>query len=44
MARKRPYVAPKLVKLGTVADLTHQGQTNPGTDMRGGSVNPPGQS
>lgn len=39
---KKTYQAPKLVTLGTVADLTQVGQTNPGTDARQGSVNPPG--
>jgi hypothetical protein len=41
---KRTYETPKLVNLGTVADLTLVGMTNPGGDGRGGSVNPPGLS
>ena len=39
---KKTYEAPKLVNLGAVADLTQVGTTNPGSDARQGSVNPPG--
>lgn len=39
---KKAYQAPKLSQLGSVADLTQVGQTHPGTDVRQGSVNPPG--
>ena len=41
---KKAYQAPKLVNLGSVADLTQVGMTNPGTDARHGSVNPPGHN
>ena len=42
MDSKRTYVAPRLVQLGTVADLTRVGRTNPGTDADYGSVIPNG--
>jgi hypothetical protein len=35
---KRAYETPKLVELGTVADLTQTGKTNPGSDGKGGSA------
>jgi hypothetical protein len=35
---KRTYETPKLVTLGTVADLTRTGLTNTGSDFKGGSV------
>lgn len=39
---KKPYQAPKLADWGSVVELTQVGQTNPGGDVRFGSVNPPG--
>lgn len=39
---KQAYQAPKLQEWGKVADLTQVGQTKPGGDMFGGSVNPRG--
>lgn len=36
------YEAPLLKEWGAVSDLTQVGKTNPGGDMHGGSVNPPG--
>jgi hypothetical protein len=38
----KQYSAPEFEEFGTVADLTQVGNTNPSTDMRGGSVFPPG--
>jgi hypothetical protein len=38
---KKPYRAPELEKFGTVSELTQVGQTNPGGDVRSGSVDPP---
>ncbi len=38
----RSYETPKLVSLGSVADLTQVGLTKPGGDVRTGSVVPPG--
>jgi hypothetical protein len=35
---KKTYETPKLVDLGTVADLTRTGLTNPSTDGKSGSV------
>jgi hypothetical protein len=35
---KRTYETPKLVNLGSVADLTQLGNTHPGGDAKGGSV------
>jgi hypothetical protein len=35
---KRTYQTPKLVNLGTVADLTQVGLTNSGADAKGGSI------
>jgi hypothetical protein len=35
---KRTYETPKLVDLGSVADLTKTGLTNPGADAKQGSV------
>lgn len=37
MTDKQTYQAPKLVALGTVADLTQTGLTNPGSDAKSGS-------
>ena len=34
----KSYETPKLVSLGTVADLTQTGLTNPGPDAKAGSV------
>ncbi len=34
----KSYETPKLVSLGTVADLTQTGLTNPGPDAKSGSV------
>jgi hypothetical protein len=39
---KLVYEAPRLKDWGKVADLTQVGQTHPGSDVRSGSVNPPG--
>jgi hypothetical protein len=38
MSNTQEYKAPKLVTLGTVADLTRTGITNPGSDAKGGSA------
>jgi hypothetical protein len=38
------YIKPELKVLGTVADLTQVGVTNPGGDMRQGSVAPAGHN
>jgi hypothetical protein len=35
---KRTYETPKLVNLGSVADLTRVGTTQTGNDTKGGSV------
>lgn len=35
---KRTYETPKLVNLGSVADLTQVGLTRPGADTKSGSV------
>ena len=40
----KPYEAPKVTPYGSVVNLTQQGDTNPGGDLRDGSVYPPGQS
>lgn len=37
MTHKQSYTQPKLTKLGSVADLTHAGNTNLGSDFKGGS-------
>ena len=43
MDNKRTYASPRLVRLGTVADLTKAGNTNPtNADVKGGSVDAPG--
>lgn len=45
MKQKQPYVTPKLVQLGSIADVTQAGFTNPvSNDFKGGSnnANPPG--
>ncbi len=42
MDDKLRYTAPTLTALGSVADLTKVGDTNPGSDVRSGSVLPPG--
>lgn len=39
---KRTYQTPKLVNLGSVADLTQTGKTNPGPDAKSGSVSSQG--
>lgn len=39
---RKPYTAPRLKVWGKVADITRVGQTNPGDDVRQGSVVPPG--
>ncbi len=39
---KKAYQAPKLQMWGNVVALTQVGQTQPGGDCFGGSVNPPG--
>ena len=36
--KKLAYQAPRLVALGSVANLTQVGGTNPGADGKGGSV------
>ena len=41
---KKVYVKPVIEDHGSVTDLTSVGQTNPGGDMRQGSVHPPGLS
>jgi hypothetical protein len=38
MEGKQPYVRPELNVLGSVADLTRTGLTNPGGDGKSGSV------
>ena len=38
MSKTQTYKAPKLVTLGSVADLTKTGLTNPGADAKQGSV------
>jgi hypothetical protein len=38
MDGKQPYVRPELRVLGSVADLTRTGKTNPGGDGKSGSV------
>lgn len=40
---KKQYESPKLVVLGTVADLTKTGQTNAGGDAKTGSVSSQGK-
>ena len=42
MSKTQTYKAPKLVTLGSVADLTKTGLTNPGSDIKSGSVGSPG--
>lgn len=42
ITNKKSYQAPKLVDWGSVVELTQVGQTNPGGDVRFGSVNPRG--
>ena len=42
MIDKKAYVAPALVNLGSVADLTQTGLTNPGPDAKTGSVSSKG--
>lgn len=39
---RKPYTAPKCKAWGNVSDITRVGFTNPGDDVRGGSINPPG--
>lgn len=39
---KKAYQAPTLQAWGSVIALTQVGQTNPGSDIMNGSVNPPG--
>lgn len=39
---KKEYTAPELTVWGSVVEITAVGQTNTGTDVRGGSINPPG--
>jgi hypothetical protein len=41
---KQPYTAPQLKDWGSVVDLTQVGLTNPGSDVRQGSVSPPGHA
>ncbi len=36
-SQKKAYTPPELKEWGTVADLTQNGGTNPGTDGKGGS-------
>ena len=43
MQGKQPYVRPELHSLGSVADLTRTGLTNPGDDGKSGSVASQGQ-
>jgi hypothetical protein len=43
MQGKQPYVRPELKMLGSVADLTRTGATNPGGDGKEGSVASQGQ-
>lgn len=38
MDGKRPYVRPELKTLGSVADLTRSGRSNPGGDGKNGTV------
>ena len=38
------YTKPELKVIGSVADLTQVGETNPGPDARGGSISPPGHN
>ena len=42
MQGKQPYVRPELHQLGSVADLTRTGGTNPGEDGKSGSVSSKG--
>jgi len=37
MNKKATYQAPRLVRLGSVSDLTQNGQTNSGNDSKSGS-------
>lgn len=41
-ASKQAYVKPVIEDHGSVTDLTSVGETNPGADMRQGSVMAPG--
>ncbi len=41
---KKEYESPEFTVWGSVTEITGVGKTNPGTDMHGGSVNPPGHS
>ncbi len=43
MSNNQTYKAPKLVTLGSVADLTQTGTTNPGGDAKQGSVDSRGK-
>jgi len=43
MSGKRLYVRPALKVIGSVADLTQTGGTNPGDDGKSGSVSSKGQ-
>ena len=36
------YESPTLETWGTVEEITAVGNSNPGTDMKDGSINPPG--
>ena len=40
---KKAYEKPEVKELGSVAELTQTGQTNPGGDMKGGSAGSMGQ-
>ncbi|WP_118840594.1 lasso RiPP family leader peptide-containing protein [Salinibacter ruber] len=40
--KNESYEPPTLKAWGTVEELTAVGNTDPGTDMKDGSVNPPG--
>lgn len=37
MNAKQPYVAPSVTRLGSIADVTHAGQSKPGEDFKGWS-------
>jgi hypothetical protein len=40
---RKPYETPQVKEWGAVADLTRVGFTQPGADVKGGSVTPKGK-
>lgn len=44
MTEKKSYARPILQQWGNVSDITGVGLTRPGTDVKLGSVNPPGHN